>query len=129
MNLSTREELLGSFQRRFRDVPLPDGRSVRIRNLSELERGRLIEAPRLNAPDDAARRKAIREEPSRWIIACVVGESGDPLFTKDDVPELMQLDSATSRAIYVAAQEHVGSIPAVEELEKNSDGTSGGSSS
>jgi hypothetical protein len=121
--LSTREELLSSFQRRYREVPLPSGRTVRIRNLTELERGKLIEVPRLNAATDAERRKAVQEEPCRWIVACVVDSDGQRLFKASDIPDLQQLDAADTRAIYVAAQEHVGSIPSVEDLEKNCEAT------
>lgn len=117
----TRDELLGSFQRRYRDVPLSGGRVVRLQNLSEKERCR-IEAPRLAAKNDDERLKAMREEPCRWLIETLVDADGKRLFTKDDLADLLLLDSADTRALYVAAQEHCwgGTPESVEDHEKNS---------
>lgn len=127
--LATREDLLSSFQRRYREVPLPSGRTVRIRNLTELERGKLVEGPRLSAATDAERRKALQEEPVRWIVACVVDADGNRLFKTSDIPDLLQLDAADTRAIYVAAMDHLGTIPTVEDHEKNCEATNDGCSS
>lgn len=129
MPIATRDDLFGGFQRRHREVPISGGRTVRIQNLTELERSRLIEAPRLNAADEAALRKARQEEPCRWLLACLVDGDGKRMFKAEDIPLLQQLDAADSRAIYVAAMEHVGSVPNVGDLEKNCGATNDGSSS
>jgi hypothetical protein len=130
----TRDQILGAspFQPRFAEVDVPAlGGTVRIRNVSEGERGRM-EVRYHMATTDAAREQALREEPVRWIIQCVVNSEGLRLFTAKDVPELMALDAAVTRTIYQAIKEHCGvgpAAPTVEDHEKNSAATDDGSSS
>lgn len=123
--LVTREELLGAFERRFKEIPLPPpltGKTVRIRNLNELERSQ-IEAPVVRAKDDVERAAAQLESPARWFAATVVDDEGKRLFRYDDIPQIKLMDASVTRAVYVAAQEFSGITPeqTVEEHEKNSE--------
>lgn len=127
--LATREDLLGTFERQFREIPLPppmSGKTVRIRNLNEAERS-AIEEPvvRAKTPDEAA--NAQLESPCRWFVMAVVDDVGKRLFRFTDIPSVKQMPASVTRAVYVAAQEFSGITPeqTVEAHEKNYEAISG----
>ena len=119
----TREQLLGSFQRRYRTVETLAGQ-VRIRNLTEAEKsdfeaGSLKEDGKLNLNHVRAQRRKL-------IAAVLVDEAGEPLLQAKDVDRLKDLDAAVTAAIFAAATEHCGFTgDEIEELRKNFDAAGG----
>lgn len=115
----SREQLLGSFQRRYRTVETLAGQ-VRIRNLTEAEKsdfeaGSLKEDGKLNLTHVRAQRRKL-------IAAVLVDDAGELLLSQaGDLDRLKGLDAAVSSAIFAAATEHCGFTgEEVEELRKNS---------
>ena len=115
----TREQLLGSFQRRYRDVDTPVG-MLRIQNLNEGEKaawqdanydkeGRLVES-------------WLSKSRRRLIAACLVDESGNLLLQPKDAEKLKGLDASVTAVLGDACSEHIGMTKGEKkELEKNSD--------
>lgn len=129
--MSIRDLILRPFELRYTEVEIPVlGTKVRIRNISEAERGR-IEALQAMARTEEDRVQAAREEPCRFIIACVVNEQGERLFTLKDLPQLMAQDSSITRPLFYGIREHCGTGPgakSVEDHEKNCEATGDDSS-
>lgn len=119
----TREQLLGSFQRRYRTVDTIAGH-VRIRNLTEAEKsdfeaGILKENGKLNLTH-------VRRQRRKLIAAVLVDDAGELLLKPGDVDRLKDLDSAVVAAIFGAATEFCGfTSEEVEELAKNFDAAGG----
>lgn len=113
----TREQLLGSFTRRFRTIDTVAGQ-VRIRNLTEAEKsdfeaGSLKEDGKLNMAHVRAQRRKL-------VALCLVDQNGQRLLQPGDEGRLKDVDSAVTSAIFVAATEHCGFTgEEMEELEKN----------
>ena len=113
----SREQFLGSFQRRYRTVDTLAGR-VRIRNLTEAEKsdfeaGSMKDDGKLNLAHVRAQRRKL-------IAAVLVDDAGELLLEPGDVAKLGKLDAAVTAAIFAAATEHCGFTgEEVEELQKN----------
>lgn len=122
----TRDQLLGSFSRRYRTVETLAGQ-VRIRNLTEAEKadfesGSLTAEGKLNLSHVRAQRRKL-------VAAVLVDDAGEPLLQAGDIDRLKDLDAAVTGAIFQAATEHCGfSKDDVEELEKNSAAAAGADS-
>lgn len=116
----TREQLLGSFQRRYRTVETPLG-PVRIQNLNEGEKSAWQDAQR--GKDGALIPGWLGKSRRRLVVACVVGDDGKRIFQPGDAEKLNELDSGVVATIADACSDHIG-LPSAEakELEKNSDG-------
>jgi hypothetical protein len=114
----SRDQLLGSFRRRFLTVDTLAGQ-VRIRNLTEAEKsdfeaGSLKDDGKLNLSHVRAQRRKL-------LIAVLVDEEGRQLLQPGDADSLKQLDAAVTSAIWTAATVHCGfNKDELEELEKNS---------
>jgi len=119
----TREQFLGSFQRRFRTVNTEAG-EVRIRNLTEAEKsdfeaGTLKDDGKLNLAHVRAQRRKL-------IVLVLVDNKGEPLLKPGDEAQLRHLDAAVTSAIWKAATEHCGFTgEEMAELEKNFDAAGG----
>jgi hypothetical protein len=119
----SREQLLGSFERRYRTVDTLAGQ-VRIRNLTEAEKsdfeaGNLTEEGKLNL-------KHVKTQRRKLIAAVLVDADGKLLLQPGDVESLKGLDAAVTSAIFHAATEHCGfSGEEKEELAKNFDAAGG----
>jgi hypothetical protein len=116
----TREQLLGSFKRRYRDVPTEIG-AMRIRNLTEgekadFEAGSLTAEGKLNLKYHQGQRR-------RLCALTMVDDKGELLLTKPgDSERLKDVDSSVTAAVFSAAMEHCGfSRDEQKELEKNFD--------
>lgn len=117
-DLIGRDALLGPPKRRFAKIDVPDLGAVRIRSLTELERSR-IEASMRDKKGGLSGSKLL-DLKCRMIVECVVDESGNPIFTSRDIPQLNQQDSKVTNAIVDAIQAHCGwSDDDIEDLEKN----------
>ena len=116
----TREQLLGSFRRRYDTVDTPVG-ALRIQNLTEgeksdFEEGQLTADGKLNL-------RAVRAQRRKLIAAVLVDEAGNLLLNEEgDVARLKGVDSAVTSAAFDAATKHCGfSRDEIEELKKNYD--------
>jgi hypothetical protein len=115
----TRDQLLGSFQRRYKVIDTPLG-EVRIQNLNEGEKslwqdsnygkdGRLVD-------------NWLSKSRRRLVAACLVDEDGKRLLSNADADKLKEIDAGVVAMIADECSNHIG-LPAAEakELEKNSD--------
>ena len=116
----TREALLGSFKRRYRDVQTQSG-TLRIRNLTEgeksdFEAGSLTAEGKINLNYHRGQRR-------RLCALTLVDESGELLLRQPgDADRLKDVDSSVTATVFAAAMEHCGfSRDEQKELEKNSD--------
>lgn len=117
----TREQLLGSFKRRFLDVPTIAG-DLRIQNLTEAETSE-VNAGALNAKGEfsAEYSKARRR---KLVAAVLVDDKGNRLLNQPgDVAQLAGVDGAVISAVFLAALDHCGLGKSDEETEKNSEET------
>lgn len=122
----------GAFQnaargvRRFRTLTLPLVGTVRIRSINALEYAgieaaitRAVHASKSGRADK--QQKALADAYADLMIACVVDNDGTPVFTADDKPTLLSLDSSVSQSLTSACLEHCGIDGCdLEELAKNS---------
>jgi len=122
----TREQLLGSFVRRYRTVETPLG-PVRIQNLNEGEKSLWQDAQR--GKDGILIPGWLGKSRRQLVVACVVDESGKRVFQNGDAEGLKGVDAGIVAAIADACSDHIG-LPEAEkrELEKNSDGAPAGGS-
>jgi hypothetical protein len=119
----SREQLLGSFTRRYRMIETLAGQ-VRIRNLTEAEKsdfeaGGLKENGNLNLTHVRATRRKL-------LATVLVNDAGQLLLQPTDLDRLKDIDAAVTSAIFAAATEHCGFTgEEVEELKKNSEAAGG----
>jgi hypothetical protein len=116
----TREQLLGSFQRRYRTVETPLG-EVRIQNLNEGEKSLWQDAN--YDKDGRLVANWLSKSRRRLVAACLVDEAGNRILQAADAEQLKTVDAGIIAAIADACSDHIG-LPLAEakELEKNSDG-------
>ena len=116
----TREQLLGSFQRRYQTVETPLG-EVRIQNLNEGEKSLWQDAQR--GKDGMLLQGWLGKSRRQLVVACVVDADGKRMFQSGDAESLKSVDSGVIAAIADACSDHIG-LPDAEkkDLEKNSDG-------
>lgn len=117
--IAGRDDLLGSFVRRFAYIPVPAaGKRFRVRNLSELERSQ-YENSLLNAKG-RLRGDRLLEIKVRMIQIAVVDDDGKLLYGLADVPQLIQQDSQVIDQLVSGIKLHCGfSDDDLEGLEKN----------
>lgn len=117
-----RERLLSKTNKRYREVKLPDGDVVTIRNLSERERSQ-HELQGLNQKTGAFQYAKMPDMKLQMIGLCLVdGETKEQLLSGDEWRQLGDLDSSVVACIYSACLEHNGyEKKEVEELVGNSD--------
>lgn len=113
----TREQLLGSFTRRYQDVETPAG-TVRIQNLTEAETA-AYQQGQVNSKGEFNESYAkIRRQ--RLVAAVLVDEQGQKLLDQPgDAAKLSDVDGGVISAIFVAALKHCGLLVAEEAPEKN----------
>jgi len=129
----SRDELLAKCARRYVQVPLPDGSSVRIQSLSEKELAE-FEAEVISTPkpkrDRAVdrmvdvRRERMIDSRRRLIAICLVDAEGKRIFTSSnrDLDAIGQLDAAITNIIADACRAHIGADEDYfKELAKNSE--------
>lgn len=110
--------LRGPAKRRFATVSIEGLGNVRIRSLTELERSRL-EASMRDKRGNLNTTKQV-EIKCRVIVAAVVDEEGNQVFTNSDIAQLGQQDSKITNELVEAIQAHCGwSDDDLEDLEKN----------
>lgn len=133
--LATRQSFLTGCKRRFKDIELSNGQTVRIRSLTEGEQseyemsiyerdgaGMLVRDENGNLVRDDM---AIVQNRSRLIVMCVVDAEGNRLLTDTDVAQVELMDGADIRWLYGSIQEHLGLL-ARPEAKKNDSSTNSG---
>lgn len=105
MGFLSREILLAPTGPRFVEVEIPElnGR-VRIKSMTAAERGR-FEAFFQNATNGKTRAERLAKAREMLVIACVVDENGNKLFTPEDAKALASQDVTILERICKAAQE------------------------
>lgn len=122
----TREQLLGSFQRRYKTISTPLGQ-LRIQNLNEGEKS-LWQDANYNKEGKLVD-NWLSKSRRRLVAACLVDEDGNRLLQPVDAEKLRDIDSAVVAMIAAECSDHIG-LPTEEakELEKNSDDPHAGDS-
>jgi len=115
---ASREFLLGGYAPSFREVELPDGGKVRIRNLPAGERDKYVLASR-NLKTGGQEIKGLETATARLIVLCVVDSQGNRLFSRDDIAQLQEQDPSIQDAIYAAAAKFCGLIEDEDEAKND----------
>lgn len=100
MSLAGKTELLAANKRRFKEVELPGGLTVRIRSLSERERAAFDTS--VLAKKGGLDRDKLNDARQRLIVLCAVDGNGNLLFSEADLPAIQDLDAAVTQALYDA---------------------------
>lgn len=119
MGVATREKLLACTRRRFRTEEI-GGLEFTFQSLTESEKSKFEKQvlTKAGAVKDDSRRRLL-------VLSLVDGKSKQPFLEEADIVELGNLDGAVTTKLFDIAMEHVGfSDNDIEELEKNSSGTS-----
>lgn len=113
----TRDQLFGSFARKYRDVPTAIG-TARIQNLNEDELCE-FQAGQLTA-DGKISDQYQRQKRRRLVAMCLVDEAGKRILDKPgDITRLgPAADSAVITAIFLACLDHCGLSKLEEEAEE-----------
>tara|TARA_R100001594_G_scaffold19247_2_gene37527 strand:- start:1903 stop:2283 length:381 start_codon:yes stop_codon:yes gene_type:complete len=123
MAVATREKLFACTRRRYRTETI-GGLDFTFQSLTEAEKSK-FEKQVLNkqgSVKDDSRRRLL-------VLSLVDAKSKQPLLDDADIVELGNLDGAVTSQLFDIAMEHVGfSDNEIEELEKNSQKTTGGGS-
>lgn len=116
----TREQLLGSFQRRYKTIETPLG-TLRIQSLNEGEKSLWQDAN--YGKDGRLVDNWLSKSRRRLVAACLVDDQGSRLLQAGDAEKLKEIDAGVVAMIADECSTHIG-LPAGEakELEKNSDG-------
>lgn len=120
MGFLSRESLLAPTGPRFVEVDIPElGGRVRVKSMSAAERGR-FEAYFQNAQTGKNRAERLSKAREMLVIACVVDENGNKLFTPQDAEALSKQDVTVLERICRAAQDlSLIADSDLEELAKN----------
>lgn len=110
--MSVRDWLLQKNQRRYKTVDI-NGQGVRIRSMTERERSEIDES-QFDREENRMLSPVEGDYRGRHIVACVVDDYGQPVFTADDLPSLRDLDEAYIGPLYAAIREHVG-LPSAKD--------------
>lgn len=114
------QALLGATRRRYREFEVPPFGKYRIRSLTERERSQM-EGDQLSKKGEFSKQK-LMESRRRLIAWCLVDGDGERLIGDDQIPQLEEVDSLLTAAIYDACLDHCGFSDAdIEDLAKNSE--------
>jgi hypothetical protein len=111
---ATREGLFSKTQRRFKDIDHPEYGKHEIQSLNDLEKSS-FDAAAVNSKGKLNRIAAINSNARLIVIGC-----SKPKFTRDDVPQIQQLDAGYTEWLAKEIRQHCGFD---EEPEKNSETT------
>lgn len=121
MSLS-RDEFLQRTKRRYANVTLRDGQTVRLQSLTEGERSDFETAP--IKQNDQQREERLKATRMRLLVRCIVDNEGKRLFGNEEYGLLAELDSSDTSRLFDKALEHTGFAESdVEAIAKNSPST------
>ena len=105
--IANRVALLKLCDRRYIDVELDAGLTVRIQSLTEKEKS-AYETQLIAKSGRGIIHDRLQDATRRLIAICLVDEKNDRIFSNSDIDKIGELDSFVSSRIYDAAQEHCG---------------------
>lgn len=105
--IANRSALLKLCDRRYIDLELDAGVTVRIQSLSEKEKS-AYETRLIAKSGRGVIRDRLQDATRRLIAICLVDEKNERIFNNSDIDKIGELDSYVSSRIYDAAQEHCG---------------------
>jgi hypothetical protein len=122
MGLLTREQILKSKDRSYKDVKCPEwGGSVRVQSLSGAERDQFEESILGQKQKDGSREVVTKNLRAKLVAMSAVDKDGNLLFSPDDVLVLGEKNAAPLDRLFSAAQKLSGiSKDDVEDMVKNS---------
>jgi hypothetical protein len=129
-NFAGKEDFFAAAKRRFKEVPLPDGKSARIRSITAAEWAD-IDARNVDMKKGGLSAVGLRNSDLRLVAASVVDADGNPIFNDGDLKQLGEIDAGVIVPLVKAIKEHSGLRQDVEDALKNLSTTadSGSSSS
>jgi hypothetical protein len=96
----SRDQILDADDKRYMEVDVPEwGGKLRVKTMTSAERQRFqakIQAQSKGVPDDLM---------EQIVVACVVDENGDNLFTPEDIDLLSSKSSIPVSTVFSAAAE------------------------
>jgi len=105
----SREDLFGTFKRRYKAVTLPiSGRSIRFQNMSEPELSAYSAAVLSNDGNAKIRRARLEDAQRRLFALCIVNADGDRILGSDDLQGFAQWDSCDAQYLYDGIAPFVG---------------------
>jgi hypothetical protein len=130
MTTMSKAALLAKAQRRYTEVAIGDGETVRLQSITELEHSKLEASRyrRVKLGDKTTielNDEALEQQPARLLALFVVDEAGERIFS--DWKEAGQLDASISNVLYDDARKHCG-LDKAENPEKNLPQTTGSDS-
>lgn len=124
MSSATRDSILAATKRRFKDVTLWDGSTVRVRSLTAAEWAE-IDSKTIDMKKGGLSASGVKTSDLRLFAATVCDADGNPLFGDADLPALGSLDAALVIPVVKEIRDHCGLRQTVEDALKNSDPTGG----
>lgn len=123
-NFLNRSAFLAPTPRRYGEFIWPGRGVVRFRNMTDLEKSRFEVV--LQKEGGGISEARLLDMRCRFIAATCVGDDNELLFSKADVPSLMELDGAIIGRLFDSIRRHCGyDENDLESLVKNSSGTPG----
>jgi hypothetical protein len=119
---ASRDDFFGATKRRFKTVPMPGGKTCRIRSLTAGEWA-TIDSANVNKKRGGLDHAGLRLSDLRLFVACVCDENGEQLFKDSDIPQLESLDNALVTPVVREIREHCGLRQDVEDVIKNCETT------
>lgn len=126
-NFAGRDDFFAAAARRFKEVPLPGGKTARIQSITAGEWAD-IDARNVDMKKGGLSATGLRNSDLRLVVAAVVDADGQKVFSEADMPKLAALDAGVIVPLVKAIKEHSGLRQDVEDTLKNLSGTDGGCS-
>lgn len=101
--------------RRFKNLEI-DGHKFRIQSITAREWRQIAKKVRSNKSD-------VDDEDARLIVACVIDETGNPVYKDSDIVEISNWDVKVLLPLYVTCEQHCGLDRSVKDAVKNLDET------
>lgn len=126
--IETKSDFVRPATRRFKEIPLGEGRSCRIRSLTAGEM-RAFRTSMSNSKGELIRKRADRLQ-ELLIAQCLSAATGDRILADEDVMsgDFDLLDGGEITALFAACKDHTGfgadsDWKAIEDAAKNSEST------
>ena len=113
-----KDDFFAAAKRRFKEVPLPFGKSVRIRSLTAAEWAD-IDAKNVDLKRGGLSAIGMRNSDFRLVIASVCDSNGQPVFADSDLDKLAAVDVAMIVPLVRAIKDHSGLRQDSEDALKN----------
>ena len=102
----TREQILEKSKRRYREVELSTGGTIRLQSLTEIERGEYNSE--MLTDDGSVDKEQLKLGTAKLLVRMIVDESGKTMFYETEWPLIAELDSLVTEEVGDAARDHIG---------------------